>query len=71
LFKIFFVCATSILFNFVIVFIFNKKVLTYLFWINFYLFMIIFAFSQFSNFSIDLFSKYNPFGGLFLTIIYH
>lgn len=56
-----------VLFNLTTV-IFKREITLILFWINFYLFMGIFILSQFPNLSVDLLSRFNPFGGLIVTI---
>jgi hypothetical protein len=51
-----------------LMFVFNRKITQFLFWVNFYLFMGSLILGQLSNINFDLISKYNPLGGLFVTL---
>jgi DNA modification methylase len=66
--KIFIIVILSLLFYYTLILILSRKVNLILFWINFYLFMGVFVFSQLPNFQINMISKFNPFGGLLLTL---
>ena len=46
----------------------SRKVTQLLFWLNFYLFMGVFILTQVPGSRIDLLSRFNPFGGLFVTL---
>jgi hypothetical protein len=58
----------SFLVYFYSMFVFNKKITQILFWINFYLFMGMIIISQFPQINLDVISRYNPFGGLIVTL---
>jgi len=49
--------------------IFKRRISLMLFWINFYLFAGMLAFSLIPEVSLDLISRYNPFGGLIVELI--
>jgi hypothetical protein len=66
--KIFMILVLSILVYYSTIVFFNRKVTLVLFWINFYLFMGIYLFSQFPDFKIDMISRFNPLGGLLITL---
>jgi len=50
-------------------YILNRRTTLIFFWINFYLFAGMTALSHLPHANIDLVSRYNPFGGLLITII--
>jgi hypothetical protein len=66
--KIFMILILSILVYYSTIIFLSRKVTLVLFWINFYLFMGIFVFSQFPDIEIDIISRVNPFGGLLITL---
>lgn len=56
-----------IVFNFVLV-ICKRRITLILFWINFYLFAGMLVFSLIPEVTLDLISRYNPLGGLIVTL---
>lgn len=66
--KVFFVLVCSLCFCYASFILLNKKISVILFWINFYLFALVFLFTQFPGIEINVLSRYNPFAGLFLTL---
>jgi hypothetical protein len=68
-FKTALIIFSSLLFYSFSLFIFSKRITLILFWINFYLFAGVIIFSQFPCFHLDTISRYNPFGGLLVTLL--
>jgi ABC-type multidrug transport system fused ATPase/permease subunit len=68
IFKTSLIILSSFVAYFSSMFIVGRKITQILFWINFYLFTGIIILSQIPNISLDVISKYNPFGGLFVTL---
>jgi hypothetical protein len=68
IFKTTLIILSSFLIYFFSMIIFNRKTTQILFWINFYLFMGIIVISQLPKISLDTISRYNPFGGLIVTL---
>lgn len=62
------IILSSFVAYFASMFIFGRKISQFLFWINFYLFAGIIILSQFPNIRLDVISRFNPFGGLFVTL---
>ncbi len=67
--RIFLVLLCSLSFCYASLIFLNRKTSMVLFWINFYLFSGVFVLIQFPGVKIDLLSGYNPFAGLFLTLL--
>jgi hypothetical protein len=66
--RIFFALICSLIFYYASLVFLSRKVSQLLFWLNFYLFMGVFILTQIPGSRIDLLSRFNPFGGLFLTL---
>lgn len=66
--KIFIILVFSLVLYCTTLVFFKRGITLILFWINFYLFMGVFGFSQFPNFPIDLLSRFNPFAGLIVSV---
>lgn len=65
---IFLVLICSLIFYYASLIFLRRKITQLIFWINFYLFTGIFILTQIPGSRIDLLSRFNPFGGLFLTL---
>ena len=61
------ILTSLVLFN-VSLYILSRRTSLILFWINLYLFAGMTALSHLTHLNIDLVSKYNPFGGLLITL---
>lgn len=66
--RIFLVLVCSLVFYYASLIFLSRKVTQLLFWINFYLFAGVFILTQVPGSRIDLLSRFNPFGGLFVTL---
>ena len=66
--RIFLVLVCSLIFYYGSLIFLSRKVTQLLFWINFYLFAGVFILTQVPGSRIDLLSRFNPFGGLFVTL---
>ncbi len=67
--KVFLILFLAFIIYTTIIVLFNRKIILVLFWINFYIFMGVYVFSQIPGFTLDLLSRYNPFGGLLITLL--
>ena len=62
------IIATSLALYDFSMYILSRRTTLILYWINFYLFAGMTAFSHLPHINIDMLSKYNPFGGLLITL---
>jgi len=65
---IFFILVCGLTLCYATIILLKKQVVLILFWINFYLFIALLIFSQFPKIPLDVVSKFNPYGGLLVTL---
>jgi len=60
------VCGLTLCYTTII--LLKKQIVLIIFWINFYLFIGLLIFSQFPKIPLDMVLKFNPYGGLLVTL---
>lgn len=67
--RVFLILLCGQILSFVTIIFLNRATLTYLMWVVFYLFAGGMVLQQFPGLNLDLISKINPYGGLFIYLI--
>lgn len=67
---IFFILACGLTLSYATIIFVKKQIVLILFWINLYLFVGFLVLSQLPKIPLDIVSKFNPYGGLFVTLFW-